>query len=115
MLRLNCLLAPCVFALVINVGGAEAAGRGGGLHGSSWHRGTNYGRPYYNGGYYGGYGAGYFINPYISTESASAVPAPEPLGPLVPPTFELSCHHSQETVTVPAESGGDRKITITRC
>jgi hypothetical protein len=115
MLRLNWLLASCMLALVINVDAAEAAGPGGSWSGGGWHRGTNHGRHYYNGGYYGGYDTGYFAIPDIPTESVSAVAAPQPLSPLVPPTLALSCHHSQETITVPAESGGERKITITRC
>jgi hypothetical protein len=31
------------------------------------------------------------------------------------PPRMLGCHHSQETVTVPSEDGGARKITIVRC
>jgi len=31
------------------------------------------------------------------------------------PPRALSCHRSQETVTVPSEQGGMSKITITRC
>jgi hypothetical protein len=113
MLRLNSLIAPCVLALVMNGGAVEAAGYGGGWHGASWHRDTNYGR--YNGGYYGGYGPGYVAIPGLPTESVSMVAAPKPPDPLVPPSLALSCHHSQETIAVPVESGGERKITITRC
>jgi hypothetical protein len=115
MLRLNWLLASCVLALFINVGTAEAAGHGGGWNGGGWRWGTNHGRHHYNGGYYGGYDTGYFVIPDIPAESVSTVAAPESLGPLVPPTLALGCHHSQETITVPVESGGDQKITITRC
>ena len=114
MLRLNCLLAPCVLALVINVGAADAAGHGGGLHRGSWQRNTNR-SGHYTGGYYSGYGIGYVAIPDVPTEYVRAVPAPEPAGPLVLPTLALSCHRSQETITVPVESGGDRKITVTRC
>jgi len=37
------------------------------------------------------------------------------LGPVIPATFALSCHHSEETVTVPSEDGGERQIRIKRC
>lgn len=41
--------------------------------------------------------------------------APQALGPVIPVSFVLGCHHSQEIKTVPSEEGGTRQITITRC
>ena len=43
------------------------------------------------------------------------VSAPQPLGPVIPPSFASSCHHSVEIKTVPSEEGGTREITIRRC
>jgi hypothetical protein len=48
-------------------------------------------------------------------EPASAAPAPIQVIQMVAPLPALSCQHSQQTVTVPSEGGGERKITITRC
>ena len=61
--------------------------------------------------FYGGYVA---VAPYSLYNSTSYAP-PERVVyvPLLPQA--LSCHHSKETVTVPAEGGGTREITITRC
>jgi hypothetical protein len=33
----------------------------------------------------------------------------------VMPAAAPRCVHSRETITVPAEAGGERKVTITRC
>ena len=134
MLRLNCLRAACVLALAINVGAAEATGHGvggrhgvggwhgiGGRHGihgfhgiRGWHGSGNRGR-YYGGGYYGGYGVAYYDTPNYSNEPVDSVSLLQPLGPVIPATFALSCRHNQEIVTVPSENGGDRQIKITRC
>lgn len=45
--------------------------------------------------------------------SAAALPAQ--FRDVPSPAPAPSCHHSRETVTVPAEEGGSREITITRC
>ncbi len=62
---------------------------------------------------YGGVIANYPLGGTI--EPASAAPAPIQVIQVVAPLPALSCQHSQQTVTVPAEGGGERKITITRC
>jgi hypothetical protein len=117
MLHLKYLITACVLALVINVGGADAAGRGsGGWHGggSGWH-GVGYRGRYYGGGYFATPYYDYFATPYYDIERVGDVPALQPLGPAIPATFALSCHRSQEIKTVPSEDGGDRQIKITRC
>jgi hypothetical protein len=43
------------------------------------------------------------------------VSAPQPVGPLVSPTFVLQCHHTEEIKMVPSEEGGTREIKISRC
>ncbi len=48
-------------------------------------------------------------------ELAEDVLTPQALGPVIPASFVLSCHHSVETVKVPSEDGGTREITIRRC
>ena len=119
MLRLNCLLAACVLALAINVGAAEAAGRGaGGGHGAGgWHgaggqhvvvgrhggghRGRHFGGDgfgAYGGGYYG---VGAYGTPNYSNEPVGSVSEPQPLRA----TYALSCPPSEEIATVPSEHG----------
>jgi hypothetical protein len=46
------------------------------------------------------------IVPYATPETVVFVPESQ---------RALSCHHSQQTLTVPSEDGGTRQITITRC
>jgi hypothetical protein len=131
MLRLKTWATVCAFALLTTTGVAAAAGRGGaGLNGGSWQhtaaRPTFYhgathrkGPPYrnYGGRRYGGLYGGYYLGIPASDgyNSIEVVPAPQSLGPVVSPTFALSCHRSQEVITVPTENGGSRKVTITRC
>jgi len=70
-----------------------------------------------------GFGVGYassFYSPYdytpnYYTEPVGDISLPQRLDPYIPPPPPLSCHHSQETITVPSEDGGDRQIRITRC
>ena len=85
----------------------SAKGFGGhGFHGARHHTPAFAYSPY--GGFVGtdqGMGGAPVVN----------VSAPQPVGPLVSPTFVLQCHHSVETVTVPSEEGGTREIKISRC
>ena len=131
MLPFKFWVAVFAFSLVATTSVAGAAGRGGaGSHGGSWqrsgvpptfHRGSVHrrGARYRNlrrhryGYAYGGFYLG--APAYYGDGHIQVVPAPQILGPVIPPTFVLSCHRSQETVTVPAEDGGSRKIRITRC
>jgi hypothetical protein len=48
-------------------------------------------------------------------ELVGDVSTPQTMDPVIPASFVLSCHHSQEIKTVPSEEGGTRQITITRC
>jgi len=45
--------------------------------------------------------------------AAPIVVLPAQLTPAATPVPR--CEHSRETITVPAEGGGERKVTITRC
>lgn len=49
-------------------------------------------------------------------EPAGVSYAPPPTVVYVPePPQALSCHHSEQIVTVPGELGGTKQITVTRC
>ena len=79
----------------------------------------NFGRwPFYGswplyGGLYGGL---YAVPPYgFDNDLTSSVPAPEQVIYVPMPPTALTCKHSEETVTVPAEAGGTKQLTITRC
>ena len=65
-------------------------------------------------GYYP-YGGLVVADEAIGVEPVVNVSAPQPLGPVILPSYVLSCHHSQEIKTVPSEEGGTREITIRRC
>jgi len=60
---------------------------------------------------FGGY---YAVPPYASDNIITYATAERVVFVAVPPRA-LSCKHSVQTVTVPAELGGTRDITITRC
>ena len=51
----------------------------------------------------------------LGDEPVGFVSTSQPLSPVISPSTALSCHHSQEIITVPSEDGGDRQIKITRC
>jgi hypothetical protein len=89
-------------ALLLPAGGAVAAHH---HHGFAHHR--------HNDASYGGVIEAYPFGGYVSP--VSVVAAAPPMTPLIAPVFGLTCHHSQQIVTVPSEDGGERKITITRC
>ena len=73
------------------------------------HRGFGWPRNGY--GYQYGYGYGY---PYTLLEDASVVR--DRVIPLAYPVYAgPRCVHSVETVIVPSELGGERKIRISRC
>jgi hypothetical protein len=62
---------------------------------------------------FGGVIANYPLGGTIEPDSVA--PAPIQVIQVVAPLPALSCQHSQQTVTVPSDGGGERKITITRC
>jgi hypothetical protein len=78
---------------------AEVSARGsfarGGLRGPHTHANWPYGY-----GPVATYTPGDYAAPVVVQAAQSAAP---------------HCAHSRETVTVPAEGGGERKVTITRC
>jgi hypothetical protein len=76
--------------------------RGSSVH--HHHRAFDYG-PY--GGIVATYAPG--VEPFGDVSTLQA------LSPVMPTSFVLSCHHSQEIKTVLSEEGGTRQITITRC
>ena len=65
--------------------------------------------PFYG---YGGYG-GYVALPDYAPEIVSYAAPPVPIVMQAPRV--LNCQRSREVVTVPAEAGGTREITVTRC
>jgi hypothetical protein len=67
-------------------------------------------RPWF-GGLYGAYAPYYFPESYIPVGGTP----PETLAPYVPPPRSLNCERSRETVSVPSEFGGERRINVTRC
>lgn len=58
------------------------------------------------------YGGVLAVPPYEPTADTYVVSEPIIVAPPPPP---LTCHRTIQTVTVPAEGGGTRQITITRC
>ena len=86
-----------------------------GLH-RGFHRFVS---PYGYGYGYGGYVGGGAVATYTPTDNAAPVVVlPAQVMPAAEPAVTVIEHHctmSRETVTVPAEAGGERKVTITRC
>ena len=101
-------------ALALTLLPADVSARGltyahPGLH-RGFHRMVS---PYgYGNGY--GYGGGAVATYTPSDYAAPVVVLPAPVEPAVT-VIEHHCTFSRETVTVPAEAGGERKVTITRC
>lgn len=77
------------------------------------HAGHHHGAygAYYSPFYSGGIVA---VPPYAPTADMTYTPAPTVVYVPLPPQA-LTCHRSRQTVTVPAEAGGTRQITVTRC
>jgi hypothetical protein len=71
-------------------------------------------RPRGNFGQWPLFGGYYAVPPYASDNIITYAPPERVVFVAVPPRA-LSCKHSVQTVTVPAELGGTRDITITRC
>jgi hypothetical protein len=64
----------------------------------------------------GGYGYGYYaVPPYASDSQAITYLPPDRVVLVSEPPRALACKHSIERVTVPAEAGGTRDVTVTRC
>ena len=93
---------------------ANAHGLGFGAH--SIHSTGHFGSAYRHGRYgqwplYGGIVA----VPSDTSDNMMTDATPETVVFVSEPSRTLSCHHSQQIVTVPSEQGGTRQITITRC
>jgi hypothetical protein len=58
---------------------------------------------------------GYYAVPPYASDSIITYATPERVVFVAVPPRALSCKHSVEKMTVPAELGGTREITITRC
>ena len=58
------------------------------------------------------YGGVYAVPPYENSDTQAQ---PTSFVYVVEPPRVRSCQYVRETVTVPAESGGTRDITVTRC
>jgi hypothetical protein len=58
---------------------------------------------------------GYYAVPPYASDNIVTYATPERIVFVAVPPRTLSCKHSVEKVTVPAELGGTRDITITRC
>jgi hypothetical protein len=67
------------------------------------------------GGYSAGYGYGLPDAYFDDIEPVVVTFPPLRIDPVIPAPPPLTCSRSRETLTVPAESGGTREITITRC
>ena len=59
--------------------------------------------------------AGYYAVPPYASGNVITYVTPERVVFVPQAPVALTCKHSVETVTVPAEAGGTREITITRC
>jgi hypothetical protein len=89
-----------------------------GFHAFHWSAHFHGGHHHRVHGAYGAYGAwpfyGDVVPPYTADVGMSYTPPAQIVyGPEWPQV--LGCHHSEQTVTVPAEAGGTRQVTITRC
>ncbi len=66
-------------------------------------------------GYWPFFGGGIVaVPPYANLNPVSYVAPPTVVYVPLPPQA-LTCHRTRETVTVAAEAGGTRQITVTRC
>jgi hypothetical protein len=104
------LLAP--LAVIAN---ANSLGFGAHSIHSTRHFATlHFGSAYRNGAYGQQYGGVVAVAPDTS-DNAMTYAMPEEVAFVSESSRTLSCHHSQQIVTVPSEQGGTRQITITRC
>jgi hypothetical protein len=100
--------------------GPAAAHFTGHGHGITGHHHSFSGRPHMrhspgNGAYGAFYGGGIVAaTPDDSGSVVNDVELPTVIYVALPPQA-LSCHRSREIVSVPAEAGGTKAITITRC
>jgi len=118
MKRINTTLvvAPALAVVLLAPLAVMANAHGLGFGGHSFHSKRHFGSAYRHGPYgqwplYGGIVA----VPPDASENIMTDATPETVVFVSEPSRTLSCHHSQQIVTVPSEQGGTRQITITRC
>jgi len=101
------IFAPSAFC-------AHAHGNGSGMH--SIHFGKHFRHGHHNNRFnqWAPYGGLYALPLYnYDSEASSAQPANVVYMP--GPSRARTCQYVRETVTVPAEGGGTRDVTVTRC
>jgi hypothetical protein len=98
-----------------------AKSHGGGSGGHSIHSASHFRSGHlHSGGNRGAYGqwplyGGVVAVPPYGYDNIINYAAPATIVYVPEPPQALSCHRSQDTVTVPSETGGTSKITVTRC
>lgn len=118
----TCIAASAAAVLLMMPAQLSAQPHGSGLHGLHYgrhfrghlrghFRGSNR-RGYY--GFWPWYG-GYAEVPPIDYGNGVSFATPPTVVYVAEPPQALSCHRSQQTVTVPDEAGGTHKIMVTRC
>jgi hypothetical protein len=109
-------VGTAAFAFSANAVAAKPAGLGaikawhGGKHFAFHHRRAFRRAPFAP--FFTGFVPSYYgdtVAPFI------AEPTVQRIDPQLPPPYHLSCGRSRELVSVPSESGGERKIVVTRC
>ncbi len=114
IIHIATVVVPALAMLVAAPLEVNAHGIGFGAH--SFHA-TGHFRLAYRHGQYGQwplYGGIAIVPPDVS-DNLMIDETPETVVFVPEPPRSLSCQHSQQIVTVPAEQGGTRQITITRC
>jgi hypothetical protein len=116
MIRTATFAAASAALLLLSPAGILASPHGGRLYVS--HQGSHF-RGHFRGAYRYGYGlwpwyGGYAEVPPIGYGNGVSYAAPTVIYVAEPPRA-LSCHRTQQTVTVPDGAGGTSKITVTRC
>lgn len=112
------VIASALAMLVLAPLQLAASARGlHGFHFSTHLHGSHHQRAY---GAYGAYGAwpldgGVTVVPPDTPDSVMTYAPPAQVVYVPEPPQALGCHHSEQTVTVPAEAGGTRQVTVTRC
>jgi len=93
---------------------ASAHGSGSGMHSMHFGKHFRHGRHNNRFNQWAPYGGLYAVPPYdYDSDAGAAQPANVVYMPIV--SRARSCQYIRETVTVPAEGGGTRDVTVTRC
>lgn len=117
-------LSVAAFVLTPDAAAAKPGGVGWGAHGALKFKTAHFAKPWalhhrraFRRAPFGGFVAAYWPGFYPGYDIGVIADGPpsQRLDPYLPPAAGLSCHHSRETVTVPSENGGERKISVARC